>query len=260
MDRSPIAVITGAAGGLGSAFARAYAARGYDLLLTDRDGPALEALAASLHSPAETVVADLADEAELRALAERLGEVDVLVNNAGFGTYSMFADADLHWQLAMVRVHVDAAMTLTHAALPGMLARRRGTIINVASAGAFLRFPRDATYIGTKSFLVAFTECLAIELVGTGVRVQALCPAWVRTGFAAVGEYAEARYRSPIPGWLFTDPDTVVASSLRALDRGKVRHIPTRRASVAVRLLGSGIGQAALATARRRRRTAAPDR
>lgn len=251
----PVAAVTGAAGGLGGAFARALASSGYQLILTDRDSPGLEALARDLGNMVrvDTEVADLTATADLATFAGRLAGVELLVNNAGFGTYSMFADADLERQIAMVRLHVEAAMTLTHAALPGMIATGRGAVINVASAGAFLRFPRDATYIGTKSFLVAFTECLAIELVETGVSVQALCPAWVRTGFADVGEYAAAAYRSPIPEWLFISPEEVVSASLAALGHSVIC-IPARRARFAVALLGSRPGRAGLAYLRARRR------
>lgn len=250
--RAEVAVVTGAAGGLGSAFAREIAARGYRLLLTDRDGAGLAALSASLPG-SRTVVADLSRPDDQERLASELADVDLLVNNAGFGTYAMFHEADLETQLAMVEVHVNAAMRLTRAALPGMVARGHGSVINVASAGAFMRFPRDATYIGTKAFLVAFTECLAIELVGTGVTVQALCPAWVRTGFASRGDYSAVGYETPIPDWFFSDPERVVASSLNALGHGSTRHIPTLRGRLAVAAIGSRPGQALLAAARRRR-------
>jgi hypothetical protein len=229
---------------LGSEFARQLAGK-YELLLTDRDEVGIATLAASLG--AETLVADLTLDADLRALEARAADVDLLVNNAGFGTYSLFHEADLGSQLDMVSVHVIATMRLCRAALPGMV-ERGGAIINVASAGAWTRFPRDATYIGTKAFLIAFTECLAIEV--PGVTVQALCPGWVRgTRFAETSEYAG--YRSPLPGFFFTDPEVVVASSLRALARGSGTHVPTLRIRVLARLLGSRLGLGLLAWRRR---------
>jgi short-subunit dehydrogenase len=247
------AAITGATGGLGSSFARALSSKGYELILTDRDQGALDRLAGDLSGHVETVAADLSASEDVDRLAARLTDVDLLVNNAGFGTFSMFAESNLARELDMVAVHVLASMRLCRAAIPGMIERRRGSVINVASAGAFLRFPRDATYIGTKAFLVAFTECLAIELVGTGVTIQALCPAWVRTPFTDSGDYAKVGYRSPIPGWMFTSSDTVVTSSLEALGKGRVTHIPTIRARLVVPILGSRTGQALLASLRRRR-------
>jgi uncharacterized protein len=247
------AAITGAAGGLGSSFARALAGQGYELLLTDRPGDALDRLASALPGRIDKVAADLTIAEDVERLAARLTDIDLLVNNAGFGTFSMFAESDLAREFDMVSVHVLATMNLCRTVLPAMVNQHSGSIINVASAGAFLRFPRDATYIGTKAFLVAFTECLAIELVGTGVAVQALCPGWVRTPFADSGDYARAGYQSPIPPWLFTSPETVVASSLKAIGKGRVTHIPTARTRFATRVLGSRVGQTALASMRRRR-------
>jgi short-subunit dehydrogenase len=261
MGSAGVAAVTGATGGIGAAFARALASQGYDLLLTDKDAVALDVLTRELRGGAsvavETTVADLTRDADIERLQAQLAAMDelvLLVNNAGFGTYSLFHEADLGAQLDMVSVHVLAAMRFCHAVLPGMIARHGGTIINVASAGAFLRFPRDTTYIGSKAFLVAFTECLAIELVNTGVTVQALCPAWVRTGFSASGDYAKIGYRSPIPDWLFTSPEQVVTSSLHSVGKGSVTQIPTIRARMAVKLIGSRLGLAALARIRRRRR------
>ncbi len=259
MNSHGIAAITGATGGLGTAFARAAARRGYDLFLTDQAADDLESLASRLREDhgisVEATVADLTRDEDVQRISAQLaaGNVALLINNAGFGTYSLFSEADLTRQLDMVQVHVLASMSFCHAVLPGMIARHRGSIINVASASAFMRFPRDATYIGAKSFLVAFTECLAIELVGTGVAVQALCPGWVRTGFSKSGDFAEIAYRSPIPGWLFTSPERVVASALHSVGTGPVTYVPTIRARIASKLIGSRLGLAVLAWIRRRR-------
>ena len=256
-----LAAITGAAGGLGKAFARELAARGFDLLLVDRDADGLARVAIDLRREnrvgIETLTLDLTDQIAIGQLEKTLEDSEhltILVNNAGFGTYSMFHDADITRQVQMVNLHVIASMRLCRASLPAMKARKRGAVVNVASAAAFLRFPRDATYIGTKSFLVAFTECLAIELVDTGVALQALCPAWVRTDFHAGGDYDKADYRSPMPAWLYSDADTVVRSSLRDLAIRSGTHIPTLRGRVAVLVLGSRIGLWTLAIIRRTRR------
>jgi len=261
-----LAAVTGATGGLGAAYARALAARGHDLLLTDRDPETLERLAAELRTSArvevEVAAADLALDVDVERVQARLAARDdlaLLVNNAGFGTFALFHEADLTRQLDMVHVHVVASLRLCHAVLPRMVARRSGAIVNVASAGAFMRFSRDATYIGTKSFLVAFTECLAVELAGTGVRVQAFCPLWVRTGFDAADDLRAAGFRSPVPGPLVISPERAVAASLAALDKGTVTYIPTARARVATTIIGSRAGRAVLAEIRKRRATRAVD-
>ena len=253
-------VVTGAASGIGAAFARVFAAEKLDLLLIDRNGGGLMAVADRLRADhgvtVDTVVADLTSAAELEPLASRLAEerhLVLLVNCAGFGTYSFFSESELRRQIAMVDLHVVASLRLSHAVLPGMVARRRGSVINVASAAAFMRFPRDATYVGTKAFLVAFTECLAIELVNTGVTVQALCPAWVHTEFSKVGDYAKVGYKSPIPRFMFIEPEEVVRASLSRLRKGSGTIVPTFRARLAVQLLGSRLGVGSLALARRAR-------
>lgn len=245
------ALVTGAAGGIGSAYARALAARGHQTIVSDLPGPALDAVAAQVG--ARAVPADLSRQDGVDRLAAEAAGVSFLMLAAGFGTHALFHEADLAQQRAMVAVHVDATVALARAALPGMVSRGSGSLVSVASAGAYMRFPRDATYIGTKAFLVAWAECLAIELRGTGVAVQALCPAWVRTGFASRGDYAAAGYRSPIPGWLFTSPEVIVAASLRALGRGTVC-VPTLRGRLAVAAIGSPPGRLALQAARDRRR------
>ena len=250
--------ITGAASGIGAGFARVLAAQKADLLLIDRNAGGLRTLADRLRADhgvtVDTVVADLTSAAELEPLGSRLAEEEhlvLLVNCAGFGTYSFFCESELRSQIGMVNLHVVASLQLSHVVLPGMVARRHGSVINVASAAAFMRFPRDATYVGTKAFLVAFTECLAIELVNTGVTVQALCPAWVHTEFSKVGDYAKVGYKSPMPRFMFIEPEEVVRASLSRLGRGSGTIIPTYRARLAVQLLGSGLGVWSLALARR---------
>ena len=196
-----------------------------------------------------------------RRVAE-CGDVAMLVNNAGFGTYALFHEADLDRQLDMVRVHVLATMRLCHVAIPGFIARRGGALINVASVSAFWRFRRDATYIGTKSFLVAFTECLALELQGTGVAVQAFCPAWVHTDFHRTKEYVKTGYTDappPFPEFLYISPDESVASALNALGRGRVVHTPTLRARATASFMGSRVGLGVLAALRRHRSPAEPE-
>ena len=228
------------------------------MLLTDRGRGGLESLAQRIRrdygARVETLEADLVTDtgvSKVQAWIADHPDLSLLVNNAGFGTFALFHEADLGRQLDMVRLHVDAPMRLCRIALPAMVARGQGAIVNVASAGAFTRFPRDATYIGTKLFLVAFTECLAIELAGTGVVVQALCPGWLRTGFGVREDYAKVGYRSPIPRWLHSDARAVAESSLRHLGRGSITHVPSLRARVVVGLVGSRLGMGVLAHYRR---------
>jgi short-subunit dehydrogenase len=217
--------VTGASSGIGRAFARALACRGRRIVIIARRRERLEALAGELRdrgaSP-EVLVADLGEE--WSDVADRMRAVDdlgVLVNAAGFGTSVPFAEGDLGKQVAMVRLHVMAAMALCHAVLPGMIARRAGAIINVASIGAFMPAPLNVTYNATKAFLVSFSQSLALELVGEGVHVQALCPGFTRTEFHDSVEYREVDL-GRLPSFLWGTPDQVVAASLRELGRRPV--------------------------------------
>lgn len=224
-----MAAITGASAGLGSVFARKLAARGYDLLLVARRRDRMEALAAELSRAhgvaAETIVADLAEIADIDRVAARIAaepRMALLVNNAGFGTKGRFWEAPLESQTAMHRVHIDATMRLAHAALGPMVARNEGAVINVSSVAGFARSLANVSYCATKSWINAFTEGLALELKGTKVTVQALCPGFTYTEFHDVMGVD----RAVVPKWLWMDPDGVVEASLEALAARKVFVIP----------------------------------
>jgi hypothetical protein len=225
------ALVTGASAGLGAEFARQLAARGSGLVLVARRRDRLESLAAELrgrHGAAvEVLPADLAERGDVMRVAARLAgleTLDLLVNNAGFGGTGPFAASDIAHDLGMVAVQVDAVVSLTRAALDGMLARGRGAVINVASVAAFSPVS-GPMYGGVKSFLVKFTEGLEYELKGRGVRVQALCPGLTHTEFHEVINMD----KSVAPGFMWMEAPDVVRASLRALDRGKVVVIPGLR-------------------------------
>jgi short-subunit dehydrogenase len=228
-------LVTGASSGLGEEFARQLAARGGDLVLVARSADRLEALADDLRArhrvTVTTLPADLSLPAEVSRVAAHAAttEIDVLVNNAGFGTYGTFADLDAGREHDEIMVNAVAAVDLAHAVLPGMLGRRRGGIITVASAAAFQPSPHQAVYGATKAFALAFTEALWVETRGTGVRILALCPGPVATGyFTALGNQnatTSVIYRR------MADPADVVKAALRGFDRDTMTVIPGLRTS-----------------------------
>lgn len=246
----PTALVTGASSGIGAAFARALHAKGYRLLLTGRDPDRLEAIARPLQ--AEALTADLRHPEEAERVAQRLREtpdLEVLVNNAGFGTSAPFAQADPEKQIEMVRVHVEAPTRLTRAALPIMLERRKGLIVHVASIAAFLQGPGLTGYTSTKRFLVSHAEGLASELRGTGVRVQALCPGFTRTGFHSTEEYRHFD-RARVPAWMWMSADEVVRRSLASQ---RTVLIPGWWNQAIVALMANPLTRAAIRRVRRRR-------
>jgi hypothetical protein len=235
----PAALITGASSGIGAEFARQLAARGFDLILVARRRDRLEQLAAELAGvEVEVLTADLTVDAELAVVERRLStaeNLELLINNAGFGTRGKFFEAELEGQDRMHRLHVLATMRLTHAALPGMVARGRGGVINVSSVAAFGITPGSVSYCSTKAWMNRFTETLALELHsgGSPVKVQALCPGFTYTEFHDV----IGMDRKTIPAGWWTRAEEVVAASLRGLERGRTVVIPGLRYQVLARIM-----------------------
>ncbi|MDX6353888.1 MAG: uncharacterized protein QOF98_791 [Streptomyces sp.] len=230
-------LITGASSGLGAAFARRLASDGHALVLVARGKERLERIAAELAEShgvrVEVLVADLAEDDGIAAVEARLRDpeqpVDVLVNNAGFGNHGVFLDVPVSDELRMLKVHCEAVLRLTTAAVEGMRERRRGFVVNVASVAAFM--PRG-TYAASKAWIVRFTEGLARELSGSGVRFLALCPGFVRTEFHERAGMDASR----LPSWAWLDADKVVGAALRDLARGRVISVPDPRYKLAVSL------------------------
>jgi len=223
------ALVTGASTGLGAAFAEALAADETDLVVVARDTARLDTLASKLGRDhgidVRVLPADLTDSTDLRRVEDAVAadeQLDLLVNNAGFGTAGDFADLDPDGEEREIRLNVVALARLTRAALPGMIRRRRGAIINVSSMAAFQPAPYNATYGGTKAYVNSFTEALAEEVRGTGVRVQALCPGFTRTEFQARAGIDT----SSIPAVAWMEAGEVVAESLAAIRRGGVVVVP----------------------------------
>lgn len=227
------ALITGATSGIGAEYARRLAADGYNLILTGRRETKIKVLADELSnsygSDVEVILVELSDSAQVDKLIENIKSRDIhfLVNNAGFGTTKFFHQEPFELQKKMVAVHVLAHMKTIYAILPKMIEKGTGVIINVSSSGAFLPSPKTVTYSGTKAFLHAFTESLHMELEGTGVQVQVVCPGLTRTDMhVRLGipeEYA--------PDWgpfQWISTQEVVECSLRYLKKKKVLCLPGR--------------------------------
>ncbi len=186
-----VVLLTGASAGIGADMARQIAPTASHLILVARRRDRLEALATELKQlrPALTVdvePCDLSTPSDVEALLARLPDVDVLINNAGLGDMGLFEDSTTAKIDQMIQVNVVALTRLTHALLPGMVARKRGGVLNVSSSYGFLWTPGAAVYIGTKHYVTAFTESLRSELRGTGVVVTQLCPGPVESEFEEV--------------------------------------------------------------------------
>ncbi|MGB2839509.1 MAG: SDR family NAD(P)-dependent oxidoreductase [Actinomycetes bacterium] len=222
------ALVTGATSGIGLGFAERLASDGYDLVLVARDPQRLELTATKLATAGvnvEVIVADLGDRERIREVEDRLGDerrpIEMLVNNAGFSANQRFIGGDVGAEQAQIDVMVSAVMRLSHAALPEMVERGRGAVVNVSSIASFLPF---STYSAAKAWVTSFSQSLATELEGTGVRALAVCPGFVRTEFH---ERAGIDIDRSNDTW-WRDVDAVVQRAMEDLRRGRVISVEGR--------------------------------
>ena len=220
------ALITGASGGLGLSFVHLFAADGYDLVLVARSEDKLNKIKDKIESKygvrAVVVAKDLCLENAPREVFEATKEqgmvVDVLVNNAGFGDFGEFVKSDFHKQANMVNLNITALMHLCHLYLPDMIAKGSGNILNVDSIAAFQPGPLMSVYYATKAFVLSFSQALTRELKGTGVKVTALCPGPIKTGFDTSAELGESGLFKNLKVW---SPDVVAKFGYKNMKKGK---------------------------------------
>jgi uncharacterized protein len=225
----PLALVTGASAGIGQSFAQLLARKGHDLVLVARDTARLDALAKQLEQEheisTEVLTADLTVPEQLAVVEERLRaepQVDVLINNAGFGSFGRFHELPIDNEVREVQLNVVALMRLSHAAANAMVGRGNGAILNVSSLAAAQPVPGNATYAATKAFVSSFTEALHDELKNTGVKVTVLCPGFTRTEFQDRSGFEGAQ----VPGFLWQNADQVTAEALAALEKGRAVCVP----------------------------------
>ncbi|MDP9054783.1 MAG: SDR family NAD(P)-dependent oxidoreductase [Acidobacteriota bacterium] len=229
----PVALVTGASSGIGAAYARRLASRGYDLILVARREERLRQLADSLDTTSQILAVDLATAeglAETECAIRQCETLDMLVNNAGFGTMGRFWEAPFEGQVRMHELHVMVTMRLTHAALCCMVPRGTGSVINVSSVAAFGQSSGNVSYCATKAWINSFTTGLDMELrsLGSPVKVQALCPGFTQTEFH---QTLGMDWRK-IPNVFWMQADDVVETSLTELASRKVIVVPKWRSKV----------------------------
>ncbi len=215
------AIVTGASGGIGLEIARVLAPD-HDLVLVARSADKLEQIAGELGG-AQVLAADLATTAGVRAVTGALADVDVLVNNAGIGDFGPFAEADPDRTERMIQLNVTSLTALTRHYLPGMLARRHGRVLNVASTASFQPGPLMAVYYATKAYVLSFSEALTEETRGNGVTVTALCPGPTASGFQAA---AEMELSPLVANRKLPTSAEVAAFGVKAMERGDAVAIP----------------------------------
>jgi short-subunit dehydrogenase len=230
------ALITGASSGIGAEFARQLASQGCNLLLVARRKERLANLAEQLSSTyaiqVDVFPADLANPDDLASLVDfisRMPELDLLINNAGFGIRGKFAELPIENHLRMIQVMVVAAIYLARAVLPGMIKQKNGAVINVASSTALITYRGNVSYKSSKSYMVMFSEALAVELRGSGVRIQAL----THTEFHE-GPTFESFREKPPRNFLWSTPEQVVSASLKDLQKNRVICVPGHLTNIGV--------------------------
>ncbi len=230
MKKFDTALVTGASSGIGRAFARALARKGTNLVLVARRRDRLERVATEIGTQSGVKVMvvplDLSRQGSAVELFETVTgqghEIDLLVNNAGFGLFGNFAEQDREKIVEMITLNVTTLTELCHLFLAGMRERRRGAIINVSSAGGFFSVPTFAVYTATKAYVTSFSEALSVELAPEGIAVMALCPGTTTTEFATVAGMGGSK---DLPG-LAMSPEKVVQIALSSLRRRKTTVIP----------------------------------
>jgi uncharacterized protein len=221
-------LITGASSGIGAELARMLSARGLGVTLVARREERLRELASELGGEVHVIAADISTESGRAALFGRVEDlglhVEMLVNNAGYGSGGRFTSLDAEGEAAMVRTNCEAMVALTARWLPAMAERGRGAVLNLGSLIAFQPVPFQATYGATKAFVLSWTDALHEEMRGTGVTVTAVCPGPVRTEFGEAGGFGGADERIPGPLWL--EADKVARDALAAVERGDRVTVP----------------------------------
>jgi len=220
------ALVTGASSGIGEQIARELSRRGFHVTLVARRAERLQQIAGELGN-ALAMPADLTEEPAREQLAGALGElgltVELLVNNAGFGVYAPFYESSRERELAQLRLLAEAPLELTHRWLPGMVERRRGAVINIASTSAFQALPYNAGYAAAKSYLLMLSEALHAEVAEFGVSVTAVCPGPVRTEFQ---EVSDAAFAERLPKLMWAPVERVARDAIDAAERGSRCAVP----------------------------------
>jgi short-subunit dehydrogenase len=227
------AIVTGASSGIGEAVTRELATRGHGVTLVARRADRLAALADEIRAGggrASVLATDLSDRAARAELIDRVADLGftpaILVNNAGFSTLGPVARSDPESEMSMIEVDVMAVVDLCSRIIPGMVERRQGAVLNVASTGAFQPLPGQAGYGAGKAFVLSYTESLSGELRGTGVSITALCPGPVDTGFGERAGFAKEDAEAALPHFMWESAETVAKVGIDALDKGRVVAIP----------------------------------
>ncbi len=249
LSHHPKSLITGAASGIGRAFAKHLASQGYNLILIDKDKEKLEDLSKDLSNEypqeIEIRVVNLSNQSELNNLKDyvlKIDNLEILINNTGFGLSGHFTQNELVKQQEMINVHITSCFTLCRVAIPGMIERSKGFIINVSSMGALIPILGNVIYNATKVFTITFSEALQAELRNTGVKIQVLCPGYVDSGFYN-SEELKGFKRATIPKRMWMTADKVTELSLKALKKDKVIFVPGLKNRILLRILTKGFSR-----------------